>query len=132
MQLSLNFIHEIICSFYDEGLLSLLIGHLRPIGCKWMNPCMKRKLTKHVKNHNMYKKYKIAYDCILYLVFFFMPSTFRAWHMLYLFINMLRAFLHTLYKSKFLHTCIQPYGFFHKGLYISFEVDIIFFRIWGT
>jgi hypothetical protein len=47
--------------------------------------------------------------------------------MFYLFVNMLIAFLHTLCKSKFLHTCIQSYGFFHKDLYVSLEVDIVFF-----
>jgi hypothetical protein len=49
--------------------------------------------------------------------------------MFYLFVNMLKAFLNILCKSNFLHTCIQPSGFFHIGLYISLEVDIIFFRI---
>jgi hypothetical protein len=76
-------------------------------------------------------KYKIAYNHILYKVFFFLPSTL-AWHMFYLFVNMLRAVLHTLCKSKFLHICIQPYDFFHRGFYVSLKVDIIFFHIWGT
>jgi hypothetical protein len=40
MQPSVNCIHEIIHSFYDEGLLSLLIGHLRPRVCKGMNLCI--------------------------------------------------------------------------------------------
>jgi hypothetical protein len=34
-------------------------------------------------------------------------------------VNMLRAFLHTLRKSKFLHTCIQPYCFLYRGLYVT-------------
>jgi hypothetical protein len=47
--------------------------------------------------------------------------------MFYLFVNMLRAFLHALRKSKFLHACVQPYGFFHRALYVSLEIDFIFF-----
>jgi hypothetical protein len=42
-------------------------------------------------------------------------------------VNMLRAFLHALCKSKFLYARIQPYGFFHIGLHISLEINIIFF-----
>jgi hypothetical protein len=60
------------------------------------------------------------------------PLEPRPWHMFYLFIIMLEAFLHSLRKSKFLHTCIQPYDFFHRGLYIFLEVDIFFFCIWGV
>jgi hypothetical protein len=33
-----------------------LIGHLRPIVCKWMNSCMQNKLTNYVKNYNIYSK----------------------------------------------------------------------------
>jgi hypothetical protein len=51
--------------------------------------------------------------------------------MFYLLVNMLKAFLHTLRKSKFLHTCIQPYGFFQRGLYVFLEVDIVFFVLEG-
>jgi hypothetical protein len=72
-------------------------------------PMYVKKLTKHVKNHNLYNKVQ---NCL-------QPY-------------MLKAFLYTLCESKFLHTCIQSYNFFHKGLYISLEVDIVFFCIWGT
>jgi hypothetical protein len=47
--------------------------------------------------------------------------------MLNLFVNMLRAFLCALRKSKFLHAYIQTYAFFYKSLYTSLEVDIVFF-----
>jgi hypothetical protein len=49
--------------------------------------------------------------------------------MFYFFINMLGAFQHTILKSKFVHAYIQPYGFFRMDLYISFQVDIVFYYI---
>ena len=42
---------------------------------------------------------------------------------------MLKAFLHTFCKSKFLEACTQPYNFFHISLYKSLKVDIVFFYI---
>jgi hypothetical protein len=42
--------------------------------------------------------------------------------MFYLFDNMLRAYLHVLRKSKFLHACIQLYGFFHMFVRISWSI----------
>jgi hypothetical protein len=51
--------------------------------------------------------------------------------MFYLFVHMLRVFLHAFCKSKFLHACIQPYNFFHKDLHVSLEVDVVFFIIEG-
>jgi hypothetical protein len=47
--------------------------------------------------------------------------------MFYLFVDILKAFLQALCKSKFLHACIQFYGFFQRGLYVFLEVDIVFF-----
>jgi hypothetical protein len=43
------------------------------------------------------------------------------------FVNMLKVFPHALRKFNFFHACIQPYGFFQRGLYVSLEVDIVFF-----
>jgi hypothetical protein len=37
--------------------------------------------------------------------------------------------VHALYKSKFLHACIQLYIFFHTSLYISLEADIVNFFV---
>jgi hypothetical protein len=45
----------------------------------------------------------------------------------FFFIGLYKAFLHSLCKSKFLCAYIQPYGFFFIGLYMSFEVDSVFF-----
>jgi hypothetical protein len=44
-------------------------------------------------------------------------------------VNMLKAFLHALRKSKFLHTYIQLYSFCYTSLYVFLEVDIEFFCI---
>jgi hypothetical protein len=40
---------------------------------------------------------------------------------------MLKAFLYALHKPKFLHACIQPYDVFYTSLYVSLEVNIVFF-----
>jgi hypothetical protein len=60
------------------------------------------------------------------------PLEPTAWHMFYLFFNMLRAFLQALCKFKFLHACMQPYGFFHTSLYVFLKVEFVFIFIWGT
>jgi hypothetical protein len=45
--------------------------HLKPIVCNCMlNSLMLKKPTRHVKNYKFTINYKIAYNCILYMVFF--------------------------------------------------------------
>jgi hypothetical protein len=93
-----------------------------------------KKTNKVWKTTTFIIKYKITYNRILYTIFFFLPPPLepRAWHIFYLFVSMLKAFAHALRKSKFLHACIQPYVIFNKNLYVSLEVDIIFFYILRT
>jgi hypothetical protein len=55
------------------------------------------------------------------------PLKPRAWYILYLFVNMLRSFLYTLPKSKFLHACIQPNGLLSQWyVHISWSRHCIF------